>query len=141
MNLASGTTVFKINSLLKKGGYFVFTTPNCHGFDMMVLGKDYKNVHAPCHINYFNTKSIKKLLSRAGFNDSFILTPGILDASTVIKQITDGTLTNTPSFIRHLLLDTTPRTVRDFQHFLQKHKLSGHMLVFARKTAGFPIKT
>jgi len=123
----------KMNRLLKIGGYVVFTTPNYHGFDMMVLGKHYKNIHAPCHLNYFNINTIDFLLTRAGFAVREKMTPGILDVSIVRKQIEQGVAPEVPPAIRHILFRTNDETLYNFQKFLTENRLSGNMLVFAEK--------
>ncbi len=123
----------KINYLLKRGGYLAFTTPNYHGFDMMVLGHYYKNIHAPCHLNYFNVDTIDRLLSRAGFRVVKKMSPGIFDVGTVKKQIEEGIAPDIPPFIKHLVFDVDLEIQERFQKFLSENRLSGNMPVFARK--------
>lgn len=126
----------KVNRIMKRGGYLAFTTPNYHGFDMMVLGKHYKNIHAPCHLNYFNVDSIDLLLKRAGFKVLEKTTPGILDVGIVRKQVDEGVAPSIPAVIRHIVFNTTPETQEKFQRFLRENRLSGNMLIFAKKDRG-----
>lgn len=123
----------KINYLLKKGSYAGFTTPNRHGFDMMVLGKQYKNIHGPCHLNYFNIDSIDMLMERSGFKVVKKMTPGILDVEIVRKQIAEGAVSNLPPFLKHITCGTDDQQKDNFQKFLSENRLSGNMLIFARK--------
>jgi len=126
--------LLKINRLLKKGGFIVFTTPNLHGFDTLALEKYYKNIHAPCHLNYFNVDTIDSLLTRSGFKIIEKRTPGVLDIEIVRKQIGEGACPQpTSAFVRHLVSGTSPEIQANFQKFLQDNRLSGNMLVFARK--------
>lgn len=123
----------KINGLLKIGGYVIFTTPNYHGFDMMVLGEHYKNIHAPCHLNYFNVDTIDTLLGRSGFAVRGKVTPGILDVGIVRKQIEQGVAPEVPPVIEHLIFRTSKEIQMKFQEFLRDNRLSGNMLIFAEK--------
>ncbi|HDH00230.1 MAG TPA: class I SAM-dependent methyltransferase [Nitrospirae bacterium] len=123
-----------INKLTKKGGYVVFTTPNYHGFDIMTLGQQYKNIHAPCHLNYFNVDTVDTVLTRAGFEVAEKLTPGILDLTIIKKQITENMAPEISPVLKHLLFNTSEKTQANFQKFLSSNRLSGNMLVFARKT-------
>ena len=126
----------KINQITKKGGYLVFTTPNYHGFDMLTLGRYYKNIHAPCHLNYFNVNSIDLILKRAGYGVVKKMTPGILDISIVRKQIDENIAPKMPAVINHLVFHTSKETQYDFQKFLRNNLLSGNMLIFAKKVRG-----
>lgn len=122
-----------INKLTKKGGYVVLTTPNYHGFDIMTLGQQYKNIHAPCHLNYFNVDTVDTVLTRAGFEVSEKLTPGILDLIIIKKQIAENMAPEISPVLKHLLFNTSEKTQANFQKFLSSNRLSGNMLVFARK--------
>ena len=122
-----------LNRVIRKDGFLVFTTPNYHGFDMLVLGKYYKNICAPSHLNYFNVDTIDLLLERTGFQVIKKMTPGILDLEIVRKQITEGVAPDIPPVIRHLAFGVSYKVQRNFQRFLQENCLSGNMLVFAQK--------
>lgn len=126
----------KINQITKKGGYIIFTTPNYHGFDMLTLGRYYKNIHAPCHLNYFNVDSIDMILNRAGFKVVKKMTPGILDLTIVRKQIEENVAPEIPDVIKHLVFQTSKKTQNNFQRYLKNNLLSGNMLIFAKKIRG-----
>jgi 2-polyprenyl-3-methyl-5-hydroxy-6-metoxy-1,4-benzoquinol methylase len=126
----------KINQITKKGGYIIFTTPNYHGFDMLTLGRYYKNIHAPCHLNYFNIDSIDMILNRAGFKVVKKMTPGILDLTIVRKQIEENVAPKIPNVIKHLVFQTSKKTQNNFQRYLKNNLLSGNMLIFAKKIRG-----
>jgi 2-polyprenyl-3-methyl-5-hydroxy-6-metoxy-1,4-benzoquinol methylase len=125
--------VQKVYNILSDGGYFIFTTPNYHGFDMLILGRDYKRILAPFHLNYFNIKTIDTLLNLAGLRVVDKSTPGMLDIINVKKQLEEGNAPSIDKFTRHLLFSTSTETQNEFQKFLSEHCLSSHMLVFAQK--------
>lgn len=126
----------KVNHITRQGGYLIFTTPNYHGFDMLTLGKYYKNIHAPCHLNYFNVNSIDLILKRAGFGISKKMTPGILDLTIIRKQIEENLAPEIPAVVRHLVFNTSRKTQDNAQRFLRRNLLSGSMLIFAKKIRG-----
>jgi 2-polyprenyl-3-methyl-5-hydroxy-6-metoxy-1,4-benzoquinol methylase len=123
----------KINKLLKTGGYIIFTTPNYHGFDMMVLGKYYKNIHAPSHLNYFNIDTIHILLDRTGFAIRKKMTPGILDVGIIRKQIEHGVAPEVPPVIKYFIFGISKETQYNLQRFLRDNCLSGNMMIYAEK--------
>lgn len=127
----------QLNRILLPGGILVFTTPNLHGFDMMTLGKSYMNICAPSHLNYFNVDTIDLLLERAGFSVVKKMTPGILDLEIVRKQITEGLAPEVSPVIMHLAFGVSSEVQKNFQRFLQENRLSGNMLIFARKVENF----
>jgi hypothetical protein len=131
----------KINNLLNKGAYIGFTTPNWHGFDMMALGKFYKNIHGPCHLNYFNVDSIDLLLERCGFKVVKKITPGILDVEVVKKQILEGVAPAALPFIRYLTCYADDQQKSNFQKYLSENRLSGNMLIFAKKISSREISS
>lgn len=84
--------VTKLKSLLYKGGYMIFTTPNALGLDN--LASDYNTrrliAHAifpPMHLNAFSTQNIGVLALKSGFYLCDITTPGKLDVDMVIKNL------------------------------------------------------
>jgi len=125
--------LLKINCVLKNDGLLAFSTPNYHGFDMMVLDKYYKNIQAPSHLNYFNVDTIDNLLKRAGFEVVKKTTPGILDVCLIRKQIEEGVAPEVSPAIKHLIFNTGVEVQENLQKFLRDNCLSGNMLIFARK--------
>lgn len=84
--------VTKLKSLLCKGGYMIFTTPNALGLDN--LASDYNTrrliahaVFPPMHLNAFSTQNISVLAFKSGFYLCSITTPGKLDVDMVIKNL------------------------------------------------------
>ena len=125
--------VKKSSEILRAGGYFIFSTPNYHGFDIMTLGTFYQRISAPFHLNYFNIDTIDRILDLAGFRVIKKMTPGILDLITVKKQVEAGNAPKLDKFMKYLLFSTSKEQQNAFQEFLSQNCLSGHMLIFAQK--------
>lgn len=130
----SPVTFIKSLSLLAKSGSHVLVSGlGVDGFDIQVLWDQSKSISPPHHINFMSVKGFKLLFERAGFVDVDILTPGMLDVEIVAKAInTDPDLEQKNRFAV-LLSKSDEQTQNDFQEFLQKHHMSSHVWVIARK--------
>lgn len=115
--------------ILQPGELFIFTTLNGLGLDIQVLWEKSKSVHPPHHINFFNPRSIKTLLERAGFHLLEVSTPGKLDVS-ILENSLDKIFSDRfwSNFLKQLGEEGKDR----FQQFLADHSLSSHMMVVAQ---------
>lgn len=115
--------------LLVPGDLLLLTTLNGLGLDIQVLWEKSKSVHPPHHVNFFNPRSIRRLLERLGFQVLEVTTPGRLDVSILEnsagKRLLDRSWTN-------LLKQLDAVGKERLQQFLQDHQLSSHMMVVAR---------
>jgi 2-polyprenyl-3-methyl-5-hydroxy-6-metoxy-1,4-benzoquinol methylase len=116
-------------SLMRKDGLLIFTTLSGTGLDIQVLWERSKSVSPPHHLNFLNPKSIELLLDRCGFETVEVTTPGKLDVNILennMEHIKDR-------FMRTFLQTASQEAKEDLQGFLQRHNLSSHMMVFARR--------
>jgi len=116
--------------LLKPDDLMIMSMPSGTGLDVLELWERSKNLAPPHHINFFNPISIEILLSRSGFETCDIITPGKLDVNILennVEYITDR-------FILTFLKMADQKAKDDFQAFVQKHNLSSHMMVTARRS-------
>lgn len=67
----------KFSKLLRKGGGLYMTTPNFNSLARHILGKSWNNIVFPEHLCYFTRKTMKKLLTKYGFEEKFTKTEGI----------------------------------------------------------------
>jgi 2-polyprenyl-3-methyl-5-hydroxy-6-metoxy-1,4-benzoquinol methylase len=116
-------------SLLHEGGLLVFTTLSGTGFDIQALWEESKSVTPPHHLNFLNPASVKLLLERCGFEAVEVTTPGKLDVNIVennMEHVKDR-------FVRSFI-ETADQSAKDeLQGFLQRHNLSSHMMVVAKR--------
>ena len=132
--MAPITVANKIHSLLKKNGFWFFSTPNTSSFEWMTAGDKHVQILPPGHINLFNLSSIDILLKKSGFKliETHTLN-GSLDISYVQKLIKSS-----PSFQKSLgaFLNghITDQNFADlFADFLVKTKTAGNIFVIAQK--------
>jgi SAM-dependent methyltransferase len=122
-----------LNRLLRAGGRLLLTGLSVDGFDIQILWEHANNISPPHHINFMSIQGFKQLLKRAGFSKVDIFTPGELDVDIVKNTMEERPdAINDQRFIWHLLkLDEN--VLKEFQQFLNKHRLSSHCWVWAAK--------
>ncbi len=123
--------------LLRKDGVLLMTMPNIEGADFRILGPAHTNIAPPAHLNFFSPSTVRQILKRLSFDIVEIETPGSLDVDNIMAAIENGDISSTGNeFLDGIIKDKTDMAHerRDlFQDFLKKSKLSGHMLVVARR--------
>lgn len=121
----------KCRSLLREGGLLILTCPNGRGFDLGILGtlSDTYNFE---HLNYFNPRSLSRLLESCGFKVLETRTPGKLDVDLVRKAVLGGQLDiSGNAFMRQVFVEEYDRLSAPLQTFLAENQLSGHMEIVA----------
>ncbi len=119
--------------LLKDKGILFLTCPNGQGFDNLLLGQESSTFDYE-HLNYFNPKSIEKLIKNAGFEVQSIDTPGKLDVDLVKKAFDEGRIDLRDNvFIKTIFSYQDNDKLNKLQEFLSKNMLSGHLQVIAVK--------
>jgi len=119
----------KCHDILNDHGLLILTTPNCHGFDIALLGEKSDQIN-PEHLQLFNIESLSLLLKNCKFKVLEVMTPGKLDVDIVKNKIKDGEYTPDP-FLQSLL-----NTGDKFQKFLADNNLSSHLWIVAQKDIG-----
>jgi len=119
----------KLNHLMKDGDYFYFTTLSGLGVDIQSLWSNSKSVSPPHHLNFFNPKSIIKILEKNNFKVVEVNTPGKLDIDI---------MNNNLDFIKDKFWKTftkfsTSEEKEKMQAFLSDLGYSSHMEVICKK--------
>ena len=123
----------RIRKQLAPGGLFFFTTRTITGFDLQILWDKTPYIFVPEHLNLLSIEGIEALVKRAGFELIELSTPGQLDLQLIKHAVDQDPSIRLPEFLRCLLDDRDCFAHEDFQAFLQKHRLSSHVRVAARK--------
>ena len=122
-----------LRNLLKDGGRILLTGLTVDGFDIQVLWKDSKSISPPHHINFMSIVGFKQLLTRAGFSNVQIFTPGKLDVDIVKNTVAEKPdILTGQRFIKNLL-GRSEDVLKEFQKFLRDHQLSSHCWIWAEK--------
>ena len=114
-------------------GLLFLTTRTSSGFDLQMLGEKAPYIFVPEHLNLLSIDGLGRLLQRSGFELIELSTPGQLDVEMVIQACASDPNIVLPPFAKTLLLERDRHAHGDFQAFLQKHRLSSHVRIAARK--------
>ncbi len=114
---------------MKKDDIFLFTTLNGMGVDIQVLWKNSKSVSPPHHLNFFNPKSIRKLLKHIGFDILEVTTPGKLDIDIMCNNINDVH----DRFWNNFLNNSSDIEKENMQKIISDNLLSSHMMIMCGK--------
>jgi 2-polyprenyl-3-methyl-5-hydroxy-6-metoxy-1,4-benzoquinol methylase len=75
--LAPGVAVAAAARLLRPGGAAYITTPNFDALSRRLLGPRWRVIELPEHVSYFNRRSLRALLKRAGLEIVSLATEGV----------------------------------------------------------------
>lgn len=126
----------QLRDLLAERGVLFLTARTVSGFDLQVLWDRTPYIFVPDHLNLLSVEGIERLLSRAGLEALEISTPGQLDVELVMDATRADSSIEVPRFLRYMLAKRSDDTLADLQAFLQKHRLSSHVRVAARRDGG-----
>ncbi|MBI2434730.1 MAG: hypothetical protein HYV26_17885 [Candidatus Hydrogenedentes bacterium] len=121
------------SGVLAGGGILFFTTRSVTGFDLQVLWDKTPYIFIPEHINLLSIEGMTRLVERCGLELVELSTPGQLDVELVLHAVRQDPSIKLSAFVDYLLHHRDPLAHADFQEFLQKHRLSSHVRVAARK--------
>lgn len=113
-------------SLCAPGGKVLLTGLGYEGFDILTLQEHSNSVSPPHHLNFISVEGFRRLLQRCGLTDVEITTPGQLDFDIVKNSQVEN------EFVR-VLASRGEETQKEFQAFLQKHRLSSHLWVWGTR--------
>ncbi|MFM1919998.1 MAG: hypothetical protein RLZZ303_1632 [Candidatus Hydrogenedentota bacterium] len=125
--------LLRMKDLLAPGGLLFLTTRTSSGFDLQVLGEHAAYIFVPEHLNLLSVEGLETLTRRAGLELIELSTPGQLDLQLVQAARAADPALPLPPFIDYLLNHRDALAHEDFQAFLQKHRLSSHVRLAARK--------
>lgn len=123
----------QLHARLADGGLLFLTTRTSSGFDLQVLGGKAPYIFVPEHLNLLSVEGLSRLLHDAGFEVIELSTPGQLDLELVSQAVEQDPAIELSPFIDYMIHQRGDLARDDFQTFLQKHRLSSHVRVAARK--------
>ncbi len=122
-----------VRGALAPDGLFFFTTRTISGFDLQVLWDKTPYIFVPEHLNLLSIEGITRLIARSGLELVELSTPGQLDIELVRHAVQQDPSITLPPFLEYLLERRDALAHADFQEFLQKHRLSSHVRVAAKR--------
>ena len=118
-----------LTGLMLSGDLFVFTTLSGTGVDIQALWEDSKSVAPPHHLNFFNPRSVRLLLTRMGLEVVEVTTPGKLDIDILANNRKDIKARFWKTFVE----TASEEERRQWQTMVSESGWSSHMMVVARK--------
>ena len=123
-----------INKILRKSGFFFFSTPNTKSFEWLVADTEHVQILPPGHVNLMNIDNITILLRKSGFKlkTSVTMNPS-LDVDYLLKNALSNDIirTNLGAFLFSSLRDKLFRS--QFETILKDNKMAGNIVVVAQK--------
>ena len=121
--------------VLVPGGYLFLTTRSGAGFDVAILGPE-SSVKPIEHLNLFSVEGLESLFSEFGLGVIEMSTPGQLDVSAVQRtfdSLSPDEQGEWPPYLRYLFQRQDEHLLAAFQEFLQKSRLSSHVVAIGEK--------
>ncbi len=129
-----GEFLNKVWHLLRQGGRLFLTTLNGEGFDIQILWQKSKSVAPPHHLNFFNPRSITRLLQENNFVVEKVDTPGKLDWDIIEGMYREGEVA-LGHFWQLVAEQAGPAAKSSLQDWISKNGLSSHMRILARRVS------
>ena len=121
-----------LKMLTKKKGQVLISGLSGDGFDIQLLKKDSNSVSPPHHLNFISIDGFDTMFKEAGYDNINIITPGRLDFDIVKNSMNSNNEIFKNNAFANLISKRGEEAEKDFQKFLQKHKLSSHVWIYAR---------
>jgi 2-polyprenyl-3-methyl-5-hydroxy-6-metoxy-1,4-benzoquinol methylase/ribosomal protein S27E len=118
--------------LLRPGGRLFLTTLNGEGFDIQILWEKSKSVAPPHHLNFFNPRSITRLIQANNFTVEKVDTPGQLDWDILQGMFLEEGV-DPGRFWRLVAEHASPDAKSSLQTWISENGLSSHMRILAKK--------
>jgi 2-polyprenyl-3-methyl-5-hydroxy-6-metoxy-1,4-benzoquinol methylase len=119
-----GVFLERLFSLMQPGDLFLFTTLSGMGVDIQALWNASNSISLQ-HLNFFNPKSVRYLLDRAGLRALTVETPGKLD----LDILSNNRMLIKDRFWRNFIAQASADERQKWQQFIASHGFSSHMFV------------
>jgi SAM-dependent methyltransferase len=122
-----------IGRMLRPGGHLFLTTRTISGFDLQMLWDQAPYIFVPEHLNLLSVEGLSQLVEDSGLELVELSTPGQLDVALVRETLDADPAIRIPRFADYLLRSRGDEAHEDLQAYLQKHRLSSHVRIVARR--------
>jgi SAM-dependent methyltransferase len=123
----------RLARVLRPGGLLFLTAPNADGFDLQVLWDRYPALTPPDKLNVLSIAGLQRRLAAPDWELLEVSTPGMFDVEQVRRVVEAAPRAEWPRFVRTLLTARDSGAQRDFQEYLQRHRLASFARVVARR--------
>jgi len=125
----------QIYDRLVPGGTCFLTTRTSSGLDMLTLWSATPYIFVPEHLNLLSIEGLYALCDRVGFEVVELSTPGQLDVQLMRDAAAQDPAIKLPRFLDYMIQHRQADTIKEFQLFLQKNRLSSHVRIALVKPA------
>ena len=122
-----------IHHLADEGVLFISTTTS--GFEYQILADKAPSLVPLDRLTLFSIEALKSLLEERGMEVIEISTPGRLDVEMVHNYFENKAPGETHAFWDNFFNRADDQAFADLQNFLQKHRLSSHLRLTAKRKA------
>jgi hypothetical protein len=119
----------QLYDLMASGDLFIFTTLSGTGVDIQALWDDSKSITPPHHLNFLNPRSVNLLLTRLGFENLAVTTPGQLD----IDILVNNSSAIKDRFWQTFVANASDAEMATWQEMIAATGWSSHMMAVCRK--------
>jgi SAM-dependent methyltransferase len=118
---------------LAPGGLLFLTAPNADGFDLQVLWDRAPSLMPPDKMNILSIDGLRRRLAAPVWELIEVSTPGMFDVEQVRRAVAAAPDAPWPRFVVKLVTARDAAAQRDFQEYLQRHRLASFARVVARR--------
>jgi SAM-dependent methyltransferase len=123
----------RLAQALRPGGLLFVTAPNADGFDLQVLWDRAPAIVPPDKLNVLSIDGLRRRFAPPVWDLVELSTPGMFDVEQVRRAVAADPAAPWPRFVVKLVLARDAVAQRDFQEYLQRHRLASHARLIARR--------
>jgi hypothetical protein len=115
------------------GGLLFLTAPSADGFDLQVLWDRAPSLVPPDKLNVLSIDGLQRRFAAPVWELVEVSTPGMFDVEQVRRAVVAAPNAPWPRFVVKLVTARDAAAQRDFQEYLQRHRLASFARVVARR--------
>jgi SAM-dependent methyltransferase len=126
--------VDRLAQVIAPGGLLFLTAPNADGFDLQVLWDRAPSLVPPDKLNVLSIEGLQRRFAAPAWELIEVSTPGLFDVEQVRRAVAAAPGAPWPRFVTKLVARDAAAH-RDFQEYLQRHRLASFARIVARRPA------
>lgn len=128
-----GALVDRLAAVIRPGGLLFLTSPNADGFDVQVLWDRAPALTPPDKLNVPSIAGLTRRFGGPAWEIVELSTPGVFDVEHVRRAVDAAPALDWPRFVRTLVRSRDADAQRDYQEYLQRHRLASFARMIVRR--------